>query len=399
MGATENFFAKKRKWSIIKDNILQWYLTPYISKILYTQKPLVLVDCFAGKGKFDDGEDGSPLIIAKKIQAVLNADKSKKIGGIFIENKYGKFLKDNLQGFSNCKVIEGTFEDNFDGILKPGRNIFLYIDPYGIKSLDFSRFEKLRSTGFNSYEMLMNFNSFGFLREGCRMMKYNYAIESDNYSDDDELLCDVDNIDIANGKRLLNTIADGDYWQDILAEYHKGSYDMYRAEELFVYEYMKNLKAKNIFKYTVNIPVKLKTRNIPKYRLIFGTNHHQGLFLMCNNMNKQWLKILDEQRNGQQVLFEYDYPDRGIIREFDLGKGITAILSGSNGFISLIDLYCKLIEKFGIAYSESDFKTALKELESQGMIKVNRRPTITPKGKPVTSFDYTKYIIEVKLSK
>ena len=33
-----------------------------MAKILYTRNPLVYVDCFAGKGKFDDGNPGSPLI-------------------------------------------------------------------------------------------------------------------------------------------------------------------------------------------------------------------------------------------------------------------------------------------------------------------------------------------------
>lgn len=55
MGSTKNFFKVKKEWSKIKDAILDWYLTPYIAKILTTGKPLYLMDCFAGKGKFEDG--------------------------------------------------------------------------------------------------------------------------------------------------------------------------------------------------------------------------------------------------------------------------------------------------------------------------------------------------------
>lgn len=58
----KDFFKKKNEWSEIKDRLLGCYLTPYFQKVLLTRKPIFYVDCFAGKGKFEDGKDGSPLI-------------------------------------------------------------------------------------------------------------------------------------------------------------------------------------------------------------------------------------------------------------------------------------------------------------------------------------------------
>ena len=55
------FFEKKREWSVVKDALLKCYLVPYFMKMLRTGRPLVYVDCFAGKGKFDDGNSGSPI--------------------------------------------------------------------------------------------------------------------------------------------------------------------------------------------------------------------------------------------------------------------------------------------------------------------------------------------------
>ena len=57
-----DFFVEKKAWSVVKDELLGCYFMPYVSKILHTYRPLVYVDCFAGKGKFDDGNPGSPLI-------------------------------------------------------------------------------------------------------------------------------------------------------------------------------------------------------------------------------------------------------------------------------------------------------------------------------------------------
>ena len=96
----ENFFEKKREWSKIKDKIVAYYLKPYAAKILQNQKPLKIIDCFAGKGKFDDGEKGSPLIIADTIQEIISntnteAYKNRQIEACFIEKKYFKELKIN----------------------------------------------------------------------------------------------------------------------------------------------------------------------------------------------------------------------------------------------------------------------------------------------------------------
>ena len=103
MGHTTNFFESKKDWSRNKDAVLERYLTPYTAKILNTHKPLVIIDCFAGKGKFDDGSAGSPIIIANHIRSVLENDRgNKNISGLFIESKYAKDLETNLNGYKNC---------------------------------------------------------------------------------------------------------------------------------------------------------------------------------------------------------------------------------------------------------------------------------------------------------
>ncbi len=72
VGQTKNFFKEKKDWSIFKDKILDYYLTPYIAKIVRTGKPLIIFDCFAGKGKFDNGEKG-----------VMDFSKYLNRGGVF----------------------------------------------------------------------------------------------------------------------------------------------------------------------------------------------------------------------------------------------------------------------------------------------------------------------------
>ena len=66
----QRLFKEKKAWSEVKDELLGCYFKPYVQKILHTYRPLIYVDCFAGKGKFDDGKNGSPLT------ALQSLDKS-----------------------------------------------------------------------------------------------------------------------------------------------------------------------------------------------------------------------------------------------------------------------------------------------------------------------------------
>lgn len=84
MGHTQNFFEHKNSWSCQKDEIFERYLAPYIDIILNTYKPLVIVDCFAGKGKYDDGKIGSPIIIADYIRTVLASDKKTRTYTVYL---------------------------------------------------------------------------------------------------------------------------------------------------------------------------------------------------------------------------------------------------------------------------------------------------------------------------
>ena len=183
----DDFFVKKKSWSTVKDELLGCYFKPYVQKILHTHKPLIYIDCFAGKGKFDDGNPGSPLIaldILEQCKRVTKVD-SLDISSIFIEPNYAMDLYQNIQGYPGIKIVCGKYEDQILNILegKRGYNVFLYIDPFGIKSLYFSLFEKFSKKSFNSIEMLINLNSFGFIREACRALGTSF--------EDDDLFADL----------------------------------------------------------------------------------------------------------------------------------------------------------------------------------------------------------------
>ena len=63
MNAEKDFFKGKKPWSEIKDAVIGSYLPPYLRKVAQLEKHIVLVDAFAGRGKYEDGSAGSPLMI------------------------------------------------------------------------------------------------------------------------------------------------------------------------------------------------------------------------------------------------------------------------------------------------------------------------------------------------
>lgn len=388
MSSSHSFFKDKRPWSRLKDEVLIAYLAPYLAKVSKTRKPIVIADCFAGKGRFDNGEPGSPIIIAEAISHQLSDASSPEIKGVFIEKKYFKDLKSNVSNSHWLTLLEGDYEERIEHFIQKyeprDQNLLLYVDPYGIKSVLFSYFERIKRKEFRSVELLLNLNAFGFLREGCRLLKNpDSETEAPDYYEQD-----------VNSPERLDEIAGGVYWRDIVDRYYSGKIKMPEAEERFSTQYCERLK--QIFSYVVNIPIKAKLNNIPKYRIVYGTNHADGLLLMVDNMNKRWADFRKEARNHQSPLFECDFPDPS--KQQDCWKIEDKICSHIDQEIGLKELLVNLVQDLGISFSTAEYKDYLKKMEND-RIEVTRTPPTTPTGRPSTSWDHTSKELTIKISR
>ncbi|MBQ5977339.1 MAG: three-Cys-motif partner protein TcmP [Oscillospiraceae bacterium] len=291
----DDFFVEKKAWSVVKDELLGCYFKPYVQKILYTRKPLVYVDCFAGKGKFEDGNPGSPLIaldIMDQCSAATTLQQRPNIEATFIDLNYADDLRNNLSAYPWVRIVSGKYEDNIKSILrgKENCNVFLYIDPYGIKALQCSFFDSFAKR-FNSIELLINMNSFGFIREACHALGTTF---DDKAIFDDLVEYEPTKLDASEKSiRELNEIAGGDYWQPIIEAYKKGEIDGYDAEALFAEQYCMRLM--DNYTYVLNMPLRIKKGQRPKYRLIHATNHRDGCLLMVDNICNRWQALLNCQ--------------------------------------------------------------------------------------------------------
>lgn len=379
----DDFFKEKKVWSEVKDELLGCYFKPYVQKILHTYKPLVYVDCFAGKGKFEDGKPGSPIIALDTIKDCVQSTtmESVTISTFFIDLNYASDLQINLKNYPDVNVISGKFEDKIIDVLKnkKGSNIFLYIDPYGIKALNCSMFDSFLSNGFNSIELLINLNSFGFVREACNAMGTRFE-ESDLFDD----LVEYDpSTFVANEKSVidLNNIAGGDYWQQIIKDYKDNKIDGYEAEARFADAYCKRLNQK--YKYVLNLPLRIRRGQRPKYRMIHATNHKDGCLLMVDNIYNRWQALKNIQDQGQMCLFEESF-DNEIIDTNTIEKKMESFFPQYSRFVSLSDSLADFFVAHGAICSTGNVRDILKKWEKQGIIEIRRNPERTSTGKPAT---------------
>jgi three-Cys-motif partner protein len=146
-----------------KHTILRKYLGAWLPIIVSTEKRILIVDGFAGPGVYENGEEGSPIIILKEVLAHprFRDDVSVEVNCLFIEldQRVAAELKaqiEALKGFLPfppwLKVYQeggGAFDKVLTEILNqigPGEQLiptFAFIDPFGIKGVPLETVSRL----------------------------------------------------------------------------------------------------------------------------------------------------------------------------------------------------------------------------------------------------------------
>ena len=430
----DDFFDVKKEWSRVKDALLGAYLPVYFSKVVHTKKPIVYIDCFAGAGKFKkNAEDGSPRIALKARKEAIEKSTclTAKIDMYFVEPVYADVLSENITDFSRddghgkISVIRGTYESAVPRILSEvsGANVFLYVDPFGIKNLG-NRIVVDACKQFNgNVELLLNLNSFGFIRDACRVIGASYAgVDADLEERD----CDVVSSMVDAGS-LLTAIAGGDYWKKIIDEYlvddAKPPAPSLKAEKTFsaIYKHTLSKEGSGPFKYVLDMPIRIKKGSHPKYRMVYATNHPDGCIAMADNMFKRADDLyVDIQSGGQLSLFECDVnqdlkPSESLLRDGVLriirresdslidkiqswGLEYTRTPDSGTILMRLNSVIAMFFCVNGVVCSRRDIVDVLKRLEADGVIEVYRYPAQTPRGDPSSFWSDDKgKMVQIKI--
>lgn len=374
-----DFFSRKRQWSRTKDSLLEAYLSPYLAKILHTRRPLLYVDCFAGKGVFGDGEPGSPLIACSSIQEALERTRSGNhaVNAFFVEKSYASELQENINGFGFARAIEGDYDSACEDLLKVDshRNVFLYVDPFGIKYLDLGFFIRLAQR-YDSAEILINLNSFGFFRAACSI----YGVEYSDVDAFDELVeREPSSFEGSEGIEMLNRVAGGDYWKKMVEDYKSGRIDGYVAERQFSEAFCEKLRQG--YAYVLNMPIRLKAGQRPKYRMVHACNHEDGCILMYDNMQRRQVEMQTIQRGGQTSMF-FDDSDSVMVDELLIKSRLREHLLQITVPTKLEVALAQFVTREGLTLPLSELKSMVKEFDRDGSVRLIRTPAQTESGRP-----------------
>jgi three-Cys-motif partner protein len=163
--------------TIAKHTILRRYLQAWFPILSSAHPRVVYIDGFAGPGKYEGGEEGSPLIALRSAKEHLPRLVGKELVFLFVEEdaERAAWLRDveipqaSVPSHFKVHVQRGQFEDALTELLdrldRQGSQIaptFAFVDPFGITGLPFALLARLlRRQGC---EALVTFMSYSIQR-------------------------------------------------------------------------------------------------------------------------------------------------------------------------------------------------------------------------------------------
>lgn len=397
------FFTTKEEhpWSRTKDSLLGCYLKPFFDKTYgYSPDGYVYVDAFAGPGEYDDGSVGSPIIA---IQRLLSSSRSsrRKCNTQFIFAEARAKDRERLTAVANRArgnvnhVLPPLICNSFEEAItvaqsaRPRRGkkpstVFYYVDPYGVKDLRLDLLCQSPNPGYT--EVLVNFNTVGFMRDGAEALRLAFELPAGV-----KVLDQGFDGDVPMTERIerLNACIGSDGWQSIL---QRNDIDYWERERLIGQLFCDS--AKKHYKYVTNMPIKnmahMRDKNGEvKYRLIHMTNSADGCILMNDNM----LKRNEDDQVIQAQLFMVDIDSHEIDSEAianDVAIAIERMPRGRS--VSMGSFAAAIINGYGVFDKASSLlKTYLGPYLDSGILV--RDDYYTPKThKPSKSFGYKKKV-------
>jgi three-Cys-motif partner protein len=334
-----------------KDLILDYYLVPYLAKVRRIGKPILIVDCFAGPGRFGDGQPGSPLIISKRLREVH--ERGAEVLGLYIEKDpiLYKQLEEHMRDSPvPVRTRLGDFRDYLDEMtgLAKDHTVFVYLDPIKPSDLLFddmaSVYGQLKEGG--SVETLINFMSASFIRAVSGFGKH--IIQDRVLQTDQQSVVE------------WNNVAGGRYWQEII--FGCGASDTDWADRL-ANGYASKLH--RWFDWVINFPIRAKYEHSPKYHLVFGSSHPDGIELM----NRAMVKARRELVEFEFVVGRL-FPDEPENEVIDLGKVKRIVVETANQKGKMTWKWLRVYATIAHSgkYNDTDFNRAIKELIRDGQL-------------------------------
>jgi three-Cys-motif partner protein len=381
------FFQEQKDWSKRKLEIIESYLASF-TKILgssTTESCVFYVDGFAGKGIYEDGAKGSPLLAIDLAKKYRDGQKKYQLNCINVEADEDNFANLELatSQFPNiAENLKGTFTSNIDKILlKIGRcPAFFFIDPFGVKGTDWVDMVKIISRQVPTdlwlrfdYKTVRRLS--GFFESGSRGAdsKVQRLLRLYGVQRADNLFQLLD----GNTPEERIDKAVNFYVEKLEAEFQKG---------------------KKGFGYSASFPIiSLAGKN--KYYLVFAASHPKAAMLASETVysvernRPQEMQEYEQKQSGQPFLFSAE-PTEAEISSFiaeELIPDIWRLCAGKH--LTRTEIYMELLndnkKKWFGRFSGSNLTQALMLLEKEHNPRVIQRSGAISQDKTLFTFRLT----------
>ncbi len=173
MSAHSEFFGNRDAKAVLKHGLLARYAKYFAGRAgKATSGRVAFIDGYAGKGRYDDGNPGSPLLLATQAQGAQTFGRDVRLA--FVEQDDG--LRSQLtatlasEQVQVDQILGGDFDQVADDLLQryDDRAVLLFVDPFGlaIRRETLSRVLAARSRG-RPIDVLYHFSLSTVARQGA----------------------------------------------------------------------------------------------------------------------------------------------------------------------------------------------------------------------------------------
>ncbi len=353
----KKFFENLKIWSKRKHRLLEKYLPPFSAKVASTtiNREVYCVDGFAGAAKYDDGSEGSPILMAKFSDVCCNWSRPVSLRIINVEPDLDTFnsLENATQDWKAKGIVENInsrFDDSIPTILtKIGNSPTLFfVDPFGPTGVRFSHLIPILQRNPYITELIINFDTDGLYRIACAAVSQNNNPKTAQTNAD-----------------IITSIIGSDKWRN---QFVSSKLTTEVGEEILLREYISNLS-----KYGFNVAdyaIKEALNKKPKYHFIYCTRHNDGVFLMNDFIREEEDLIYGEYVEDNLPMFQEEASlFQEVLKRRESLRNVVCSYLEQNNKVSRGQIKHNLMyPHFGL-FHKKDYDFVVKQLIEENLLK------------------------------
>jgi three-Cys-motif partner protein len=290
--ANEGFFDSLEPPAVLKHGILRRYPDVFSSAAGGVTGRVVLLDGYAGRGRYNDGAPGSPILL---LDTAARLGSFRRVECVFVELQPENYevLKQAVEehgGETRRVSLLGDLSDHLPEIMRSANEaaLFAFLDPFGT-ALDY---DELVSVFFGrakypATEVLLHF-SVGAIRRTAGLLR---ARASE--------LNEADRKTIARADRFLG----GDWWHEVALQMTDQPKVATRVAEKVAADYCGRICAATGC-LAMSYPVRSQPDHEPAYYLTLFTRHTYGLWRFNDSLSKahvEWQEAWRGKANARSL--------------------------------------------------------------------------------------------------